>query len=71
MKKNEKNKVYSKLNLILQKTIHFHFLVETKIKQIEEKFKYEKETTENFMKMQQEEYQNKIKELEVRMVQVI
>ena len=41
-----------------------------KIKKVEEQFKVEKETTEVSMKKQQEEFDNKIQELEERMLQV-
>jgi len=45
-------------------------LVQIKMKMLEEQFKVEKESTEISMKKQQEEFENKIKELEDRMQQV-
>lgn len=41
-----------------------------KMKKLEEQYKIEKESTETVMKKQHEEFENKIKELEERMVQV-
>jgi hypothetical protein len=69
LKIDEMEKERKKDGKLFRKLVHL--LVESKIKNIEEKFQSEKSENETMIQKQKEEYEKKIRELEQRMKKVI